>query len=223
MIVVGAAVAVVTAAICLFPYDVTDARVHARIDRQIAEFPRWANPETAERLAEAINYGYASQEQGDQIVRLLLRPRPELRASYACDKQIEFKMRQPYQLFTPVFPGQFISSERFVPEGREIVYRDDSSLRAVERSFEWGVPPYPVGAQRVVAKYHCSWPYWLTRHQTTWRDRLIRWLGLGPADRPMTYEASWEVPFDINIVAPEQATGPASRPAPQPRPPGGAP
>jgi hypothetical protein len=205
--------AVVTAWVCLLPVDVS----HARIDRLIAEFRSYPNPESAARLAEAINYGYASNEQGDQIVPLLLKPWPVLDREYPCDKQIHFKMQQPFQVYIPAELGWFRSSERFVPaQTHWAAVGDYSPLREIERSFEWGAPPYPVGVQHVVAKYQCSWPYWLTRPQTTWRDRLIRWLGLGPADKSVTYEASWEVPFDINIVAPEQATGPTSRPAPQP-------
>jgi hypothetical protein len=214
-VVASIASSVVAIAICLCPQT-----PHAKTDRLIAEYRGDSSPASAARLAEAISYGYASQEQGAQIVRLLLKPRPELSGAYPCDKQIHFKMRQPFQVWLPWPSPLFTSSERFEPPEapRLVIYGDYTPLANIERSFEWGVPPYPVGVQHVVAKYRCSWPYWPRSWETT-RDKLIRWLGRGPADKPMTYEASWEVPFDINVVAPEQATsGPASRPAAQTTP-----
>jgi hypothetical protein len=119
LVVAVVATAAVTAGVCLLPGD----DLPAAVDKLIAEFRAHPSDERAARLAEVLNYGYASKEQGGQVLPLLLKPGPWLSCPYLSDGQINFRMVQPFEVLLPPGREWFGSSERFeggagAPAGR---------------------------------------------------------------------------------------------------------
>jgi hypothetical protein len=205
---------IVLALILLLECGLAVQKIHDwRVERATVRYRAAPSAEGSARLTQWLAEGSVTREQGARIVTALLRPTIVTRVAYPVGQSVSISVQRPFPLTVRgsriEFQEQVLGNRRLMDsswQARSTLYGSPEILNA------WTRPTQP-GVYHARIFTTCKVTHNAGRRFTLW-DRLSMSLrrllkrppaGRAPANKPLTYECQFTVPFDLHIVEKDQA------------------
>jgi len=185
---------------------------HGRVERAMARFRSAPNGEHTQTLIELLANRAVPREQGERILTLLLRPEVTTRPAYPAGRPAKMSVRRPLHIEMP--QGRIVFEQYVWAAGERIDASRESTNRlfGFPQIFNAWLQPLEPGTYHAELRTECSIrhppprPSLWDRLYTQLRGRLLgRPVLRSRTNSEPSYECRFTVPFDVNLVTPDQA------------------